>query len=221
MKILLILSVLFACWSSMSCSPSMGGAGGSARYAAFDLPAYRASDPASVEVKVSIRNQAAYVMEGTRALLVMPVAVGTTSKPTPLGKFRIFKKDHKHRANSHGYASDGSQVIQTWLNKKPVGWKFTGTPMPYWCEFKTHYGFHTGWMKPYPCTHGCLRMHENIAPKFYDLVQVGTPVIIAAALPEDATIGRNIPRPPDAGPLPPRFHLLSPQKIYFLLLNHD
>ena len=59
-------------------------------------------------------------------------------------------------------------------------------------------------------------MHENIAPKFYDLVQVGTPVIIAAALPEDATIGRNIPRPPDAGALrdyPSSFYI---GEVYFL-----
>ena len=45
-------------------------------------------------------------------------------------------------------------------------------------------------------------MHENLAPKFYHLVQVGTPVTIATTLPEDLTIGRKIPRPPDAGPLP-------------------
>lgn len=202
MKILLAFSVALVCWTSISCSPSPRGAGGSARYAAFDLPASRPVNPANVEVKVSIRNQAAYVMEGSRPLLVMPVAVGTQNKPTPIGKFRIFKKDHKHRANSHGYASKDGKITQTWLAKKPAGWNFKGTPMPYWCEFKAHYGFHTGWMKPYPCTHGCLRMHENLAPKFYHLVQVGTPVTIATTLPEDLTIGRKIPRPPDAGPLP-------------------
>ena len=186
MKILLAFSVALVCWTSISCSPSPRGAGGSARYAAFDLPASRPMNPANVEVKVSIRNQAAYVMEGNRPLLVMPVAVGTQSKPTPLGNFRIFKKAHKHRANSHGYASKDGRVTQTWLAKKPAGWNFKGTPMPYWCEFKAHYGFHTGWMKPYPCTHGCLRMHENLAPKFYHLVQVGTPVTIATTLPEDS-----------------------------------
>ena len=45
-------------------------------------------------------------------------------------------------------------------------------------------------------------MHENVSPKFYELVRVGTPVHIGTTQPEDATIGRNIPRPPDAGPLP-------------------
>jgi hypothetical protein len=74
--------------------------------------------------------------------------------------------------------------------------------MPYWCEFKSAYGFHTGWMKPYPSSSGCLRMHKNVAPKFYRLVSVGTPVSISSTQPEDATIGRNVPRPPDSTSFP-------------------
>ena len=202
MKILLLIPAAFALLV-VSCSTggSSVGSGGGA-YAAYDLPASRPSNPGNVRVKVSLKNQAAYVMEGSKPLLVMPVSVGTSSTPTPTGSFRIFKKEHRHRANSHGYAYSGGQVRQTYLGKKPSGWSFKGTPMPYWCEFKANYGFHTGWMKPYPCTHGCIRMHENVSPKFYSLVRQGTPVSIAYSQPEDATIGRNIPRPPDAGPLP-------------------
>jgi hypothetical protein len=44
-------------------------------------------------------------------------------------------------------------------------------------------------------------MHENLSPKFYQLVKVGTPVNIAASQPEDATLGK-IALPPDASPLP-------------------
>ncbi len=210
MKNLLILTAAGACLALASCSAPPGGFGGSGRYAAYDLPSSKPNNPSNVRVKVSIRNQAAYVMEGTRPLLVMPISVGTSSNPTPRGTFRIFKKEHRHRANSHGYAYNGNSSVKTYLAKKPAGWKFKGTPMPYWCEFKSNYGFHTGWMKPYPCTYGCLRMHENVSPKFFSLVRVGTPVTISTTQPEDATIGRNIPRPPDAGPLPdypPSFYL--------------
>ena len=73
--------------------------------------------------------------------------------------------------------------------------------MPYWCEFKSAYGFHTGWVKHTPCTHGCIRMHENLSPKFFRLVSNGTPVNISHSQPEDAQYA-NIPLPPDAGPLP-------------------
>jgi hypothetical protein len=73
--------------------------------------------------------------------------------------------------------------------------------MPYWCEFKPNYGFHTGWVKHHPCTNGCIRMHENLSPKFFRLVSVSTPVNISYSQPEDAAAG-NIPLPPDSGPLP-------------------
>ncbi|MGA0846840.1 MAG: L,D-transpeptidase, partial [Luteolibacter sp.] len=45
------------------------------------------------------------------------------------------------------------------------------------------------------------RMHENLAPKFFRLVKVGTPVSIAYSQPEDDSHGA-VPLPPDAGPLP-------------------
>ena len=117
-----------------------------------------ANNRSKVRVKVSTRHQMVYVMEGSKALLVMPVSVGTSSTPTPKGHFRIFRKVQKHRANSHGYAYQGNKVRRCYLRSKPSGWSFKGTPMPYWCEFKAHYGFHTGWMKHQPM-HPWLHPH--------------------------------------------------------------
>lgn len=175
---------------------------GMGAYNAYDRPATLPSNPSNVHVKISLQNQMVYVMEGSKPLLVTPASIGTAKTPTPRGSFRIFIKDHKHRANSHGFAYKGDQVRKTYLHSKPSGWSFKGTPMPYWCEFKPNYGIHAGWIKDRPCTHGCVRLHVNVAPKFYRLVSNGTRVSIAHSQPEDATIGRNIPRPPDASPLP-------------------
>jgi len=41
-----------------------------------------------------------------------------------------------------------------------------------------------------PRTHGCLRLHQNAAPKFFALVRTGTPFYIADSLPEDQTSAR-------------------------------
>ncbi len=200
--------VFAACATSLffsSCTNTPGSSSlGSAQraYEAYNLPATLPGNPSNVRVKVSLSNRMAYVMEGNKPLLVMPVTVGKSSTPTPGGNFRINIKNHYYRANTHGYAIKGDTVRECYLRKKPAGWKFKGTPMPYWCEFKTAYGFHTGWMKPYPASAGCLRMHKNVAPKFYRLVSVGTPVSILSSQPEDATIGRNVPRPPDSTPFP-------------------
>ncbi len=184
-----------------SCGAMSSGGAGLSAYHAYDRPAKLPSNPSNVRVKVSLSAQKAYVMEGSTPLLIMPVSVGGPGSPTPTGSFTIYNKEEKKRANTHGYAYSGNQVKKTMLSSKPAGWAFKGTPMPFWCEFKADYGFHTGWLKHTPCTHGCIRMHENLSPKFYRLVKVGTPVNIAYSQPEDKTIG-NIPLPPDAGPLP-------------------
>lgn len=184
-----------------SCSNVSTGGSGLSGYQSYDVPTKLPSNPSAVRVKVSLSKQRVYVMEGSQMLMAMPVSVGTSSTPTPSGNFTIYSKEAKRRANTHGYAYSGNNVKQSLLSKKPAGWSFKGTPMPYWCEFKPAYGFHTGWVKHTPCTHGCIRMHENLSPKFFRLVSVGTPVNIAYSQPEDATVG-NIPLPPDAGPLP-------------------
>ena len=69
--------------------------------------------------------------------------------------------------------------------------------MGYWCEFSPAYGFHQGYVWPVPRSHGCIRLHKNVASKFFALVHSGTPVNIADTQPEDATIGANVQRPTD------------------------
>lgn len=182
-----------------SCSTPSGGPPLTS-YQAYDVPTKLPTNPRNVRVKVSLGKQRVYVMEGSTMLMAMPVSVGAPGTSTPPGNFTIFNKEHKHRDNTHGYAYSGNDIMQTFLAKKRPGWLFKGTPMPYWCEFKPSYGFHTGWVKHQPCTHGCIRMHENLSPKFFRLVSPGTPVNIAQSQPEDATVA--VPLPPDAGPLP-------------------
>ncbi len=189
--------------SCASHSPRSTGGSGLAAYRAYDRPASLPTNPSNVRVKVSLSKQLTYVMEGDKALLIMPVSVGTSSTPTPRGNFRIYFKDADRRAQTHGFAvKNGS--ISSYSKKKaaPAGSKKIGTPMPYWSEFKSGYGFHTGWLKPYPCSHGCIRMHENLSPKFFKIIKSGTPVNISYSQPEDNTIGRNIARPVNADPLP-------------------
>jgi len=198
-----ILSLLATVCAALAFSSCSTGKTDSplAVYHAYDRPATLPGNPDKVRVKVSLSRQRTYVMEGNKMLLMMPISVGTPEERTPTGNFQITHKVHHKRSNNHGYAYRGHQVKRTLLSKKPAGWSFKGTPLPYWCEFKPDYGFHTGWLRHHPCTNGSIRMHANVAPKFYQLVKVGTPVNISYSQPEDST-HPNIPLPPDAGPLP-------------------
>lgn len=143
----------------------------------YYVKASRPTNPANVRVKVSTSNQAVYVMEGDRPLMVLACTVGKASSPTPKGSFKIRSKQKFRRRQSQ---------------------PGRGYPMGYWCEFRSAaYGIHAGWVHNAPRSAGCIRLHFNAAPKFFNLVRVGTPLHVATTQPEDATLGQNILRPRD------------------------
>lgn len=180
---------------------------------AYNPVALRPRNPNDVVVKVSLRNQAVYVMEGKTPLLVCATTVGIPNKPTPNGHFKIFKKDKLKRSGSYGFWVNGDAIRPGESCHSTVpGGHYVGYPMAYWCEFSPTYGFHQGYVWPMPRTHGCLRLHANVAPKFYELVKVGTPVYVAASFPEDATLGAKLRRPTDYNdPDPPAQFMISPR----------
>lgn len=180
---------LAACCFSSCKAPQPKKADDPSRYYSlnWDPPAHRPKNPANVRVKVSTSRQRVYVMEGDRVLLATPCTVGAPRTPTPHGNFRVNVKTFKRRSYSYGRY-----------------------PMPYWVEFKPAYGFHWGFIKPYPSTHGCIRLPKKAAPKFFALVNYGTPVNIAHSQPEDATVGAKLPHFDD-GPMPnpPNSYLMT------------
>src|SRR4029078_9688185 len=137
----------------------------------YRVTAHRPHDPSKVEVKLSLYTQNLYVMEGDRLLMAVQGNVGKPSVPTPTGNFTIIDK------------------IKT---KSRVTEPDRGYPMAYWCEFAPAYGFHEGFVHPYPHTHGCVRLHKESAARLFALVHIGTPVDIANSQPEDATVGKSV-----------------------------
>ena len=181
----------------------------------YNPVAYKPHNPGAVRVKVSLSKQVVYVMEGSKPLLVAATNVGLPGHSTPSGSFTIFRKEKNKRSGTYGFWENGSEVRPGESNKSTVaGGHYKGYPMAFWCEFKSTYGFHQGYVWPSPRTHGCLRLHHNVAPKFYALVHEGTPVNIAYTQPEDATLGANVQRPTDYNdPDPPASYMAS-EKVF-------
>jgi len=172
--------------------------------------AYRPHNQANVRVKVSLSKQQVYVMEGDRPLLVAATCIGMPGKATPCGNFTVFNKNAHKRSGSYGFYINGSRVVAAEAGHGSG--TYVGYPMLYWVEFSPSYGFHQGYVWPVPRTHGCLRLHKNVAPKFFALVREGTPVSVAHTQPEDQTIGLNVPRPHDFNdPDPDPAYLASSQ----------
>jgi len=154
-------------------------------------------NPGNLNVRVSLGNRAVYVFEGDEPRFVAAVAIGKPSNPTPTGSFKIQSKEFKKRSSGYGFFVKGDEVIPGKRSDMPSGYRYVGYPLPYWAYFAQDCGFHAGAVWPEPRTHGCLRLHKTIADDFFHLMTVGTTVTIANSLPEDATIGKNVPRPTD------------------------
>lgn len=179
----------------------------------YNVTALRPQNPEAVRVKVSLSKQAVYVMEGDRLLMAAATCIGLPEKPTPRGQFRITGKIAEKRSNSYGFFVNGNG-IEPGEAARPRGGRFVGYPMPYWCEFSPGYGFHAGYVHPVPRTHGCLRLHQTVAPKFFALVKEGTPVSIAQEQPEDAVFGAKVAHPTDYKDPDPPAALMISQKYF-------
>ena len=155
----------------------------------YKVTAYKPHNPRNVKVKVSTSTQNIYVVEGDRLLMAVQGCVGANNS-TPMGRFTINNKIKQKRRISQPDA---------------------GYPMAYWAEFKPAYGFHEGFVHPYPRTHGCIRLHKEAAARLFALVNIGTPVEIARSQPEDSRYGHMVRRLDQSrDPDPPRAVLMSP-----------
>lgn len=162
----------------------------------YHVTAHKPNDPSKVRVKVSLSQQNVYVMEGDNCLMAVACSVGIPAKPTPKGNFTIYSKQEQKRSGSYGFRVVGDHVVPSEGQGGPG--RYVGYPMAYWCEFAPAYGFHQGFVHPYPRTHGCIRLHGEAAPKFFALVHNGTPVNISETQPEDQTIGPKVTRVDDS-----------------------
>ena len=155
----------------------------------YHVIAHKPHDPSKVVVKLSLKTQNLYVMEGDRLLMAVQGNVGKPGAATPTGDYTIYNKEKKRRRASEPDA---------------------GYPMAYWCEFKPAYGFHEGFVHPYPHTHGCVRLHREAAARLFALTRIGTPVHIADSLPEDKEFGSQVRRLDQSrDPDPPKSFMLS------------
>jgi len=202
--------IFLACLVLASCF--LGGCATTTNSGTYHVDAYAPTSPDKVQVLVSLKAEMVYVMEDDRPLLITPASIGTPDHPTPTGHFTVEAKDPTKRSSEYGFWVNGSDVHPGAAGASPgPGWSYVGYPMADWVQFEPGFGFHQGYVWPVPRSHGCLRLHQNAAGKFFQLVKIGTPVTIAQSLPEDDTIGRNVAHPMDyKDPDPPASLMISP-----------
>jgi lipoprotein-anchoring transpeptidase ErfK/SrfK len=65
--------------------------------------------------------------------------------------------------------------------------------MPYYMEFSEAIGMHAGYLPGYPASHGCVRMPRDLATRFFERVNIRTPVTVAGSTQNLASVRKAIP----------------------------
>ena len=133
-------------------------------------------------VVINLSEQRAYLFEQGKVSLIAPIASGKPGWSTPTGNFTIISKDIDHHSQSFGLIVDGAGRIATADatpgTHVPRGSHYQPAPMPYYMQFSSEIGMHAGYLPGYPASHGCVRMPRDLAARFFERVQVRTPVTV-------------------------------------------
>jgi lipoprotein-anchoring transpeptidase ErfK/SrfK len=134
-------------------------------------------------IVVSLRAQEAYLYSGEYRTASSRISSGREGYRTPVGHFKVIRKDENHHSSLYGdYVDDSGRVVKANVDirrdSKPPHSHFVGTPMPFFLEFSPGYGLHQGYLPGVPASHGCIRMPYWKARQFYNAAHVGTPVVV-------------------------------------------
>jgi hypothetical protein len=106
-------------------------------------------------VEVVLSRQVALLEEHGKVLRVVHVSTGAPGWSTPVGSFRVYRKE-------------------------PMSWSVPfGVWMPLASYFTGGIAFHQyGFVPAYPASHGCIRVNRFDARLLYDFAVHGTPVVV-------------------------------------------
>ena len=134
-------------------------------------------------ITVSLREQEAYLYRGGYRTASSRISSGREGYRTPIGRFQVIRKDEDHRSSLYGdYVDDSGRIakanVDSRRDSRPPHSRFVGAPMPYFLEFSPGYGLHQGYLPGVAASHGCIRMPYWKARQFYNVAQIGTPVVV-------------------------------------------
>jgi len=134
-------------------------------------------------IVVHISEQKAYFFKGKRLVGESGVSTGKKGFSTPPGHYSIVSKDKNHFSSEFGdYIDSAGNVVVSNIDVRkdrcPKGAHFDPAKMPYCMHFNGGYAMHQGYVPPFAASHGCIRIPQGMAEKFYNNAPVGTPMTV-------------------------------------------
>ena len=146
---------------------------------------YDDGGPGELKIRIDLSEQQAFYTRGGRDVGWSYVATGKEGYGTPAGTYRISEKIVDKYSNRYGWIEDEWGNVTNGDAKPstpvPPGERYMPAPMPYWMRLTSYgIGMHAG-VIPKPgetASHGCIRLPKELAPRLFEVVNVGTPVTI-------------------------------------------
>jgi lipoprotein-anchoring transpeptidase ErfK/SrfK len=146
---------------------------------------YWAGDSASgpPRIVINIPDQKVYYYKGGTLVGISACSTGREGHDSPVGNFKVQKKEEKHASSLYGDFVDasGNVIVKNVTFKvdiPPPGTHFQGSSMPWFMQFAPGVGMHTGFLPGVPDSHGCIRLPDKMARIFYANTPLGTPVTV-------------------------------------------
>lgn len=132
-------------------------------------------------IVIDVSDQKLYYYRSGKLVAISAVSTGKEGHDSPMGQFKIRKKEKEHASNLYGDFVDPSGVVvvknvDAKKDKAPEGTHFQGSSMPWFMEFAPGVGMHTGFLPGVADSHGCIRLPDKMAKIFFENTPMGTPV---------------------------------------------
>ncbi|MEY3895665.1 MAG: hypothetical protein RLZZ214_1184 [Verrucomicrobiota bacterium] len=141
-----------------------------------------------VTIRISLTDQVAEFKRGGRDIGWCYVATGKEGHDTSAGTYKITEKIADKHSNIYGWFEDEFGNVTDGDAKAsqrvPEGMVYVPAPMPYWMRLTSYgVGMHGGIIPEpgEPASHGCIRLPKEFVPILFEVVDVGTPVVITNA----------------------------------------
>jgi L,D-transpeptidase ErfK/SrfK len=123
-------------------------------------------------VVLRLRQRRVYIYEGDKEVASYRVAVGKQGWETPTGRFQVIKKVRNPAWKNPWNGNIGEPGPDSILGERWIG---------FWTDGKQTIGFHGTpgeHLLGRAVSHGCVRMRNADIRTMFDLVEIGTPVIV-------------------------------------------
>lgn len=138
-----------------------------------------------VELDIVLNEQRIYVYRSGIQIGYSIVSTGREGYGTPPGDYKVLQKVKDHKSNQFGSFVDAAtgRIVDSNASAgqaAPPGTVYKPAPMPYFQRLTWGgVGLHEGFLPGFPASHGCIRVHSDMAHRLFEVTSIGTRVRIS------------------------------------------